>query len=152
MRCRQACWLCLRLAVANPCRRAPLHPCAAAATQLLHSNSTLLVLTSSIHQVQVSATVSHLSVGLGWYGRVLDGELGGTIRPGEVHWCLEEQEVGGGAGMGRMGARATGWPGRQGSRGREAGGQRAHWMESSALQSFAHVQMQLSIQQCLICQ
>lgn len=43
--------------------------------------------------LQVTAESGRLMVGLGWYGRVLDGALHGSVKTKELHWCLEDQEV-----------------------------------------------------------
>lgn len=34
-----------------------------------------------------------LTVGLGWYGRVVDGALHRRAKASEAQWCLEDNEV-----------------------------------------------------------
>lgn len=42
---------------------------------------------------QVVTTPDRLTIGLKWYGRVVDGQLHLWVKPSETHWCLEDREV-----------------------------------------------------------
>jgi hypothetical protein len=42
---------------------------------------------------QVTIEPGRLSVGLKWYGRVVDGPLHRRIKASEAQWCMEDNEV-----------------------------------------------------------
>lgn len=44
-------------------------------------------------EVSVQVTPTQLTVSLGWFGRVADSGLSHGVKAGEVHWCLEDDEV-----------------------------------------------------------
>ena len=48
--------------------------------------------------LRVSAAGGRLTVGLRWFGTVLDGKLHRPVKASDTHWCIEGEEVRSGGG------------------------------------------------------